>query len=1113
MESGKQYNLLIQKLDQFIRKFYLNRIIRGSLYLLGFVTIYFMVIALLENYFYFGTAGRKFLFYSFLLASLFTLVRWIIVPGMKYFRLGSTLSNEQAATIIGDHFGNVKDKLLNVLQLNEQARNNPDSSLLIAGIEQKTKELQPIPFKNAIDLGSNRKYLKYSVPPVLALLLLLFTAPSLIKKPVNRLINNDKEFEREAPFTFNVLNKSLKVAEFENYTLEVKMEGSSIPDQIDVVYNDNPYRLVKDSRGIFTYTFANVQEAFDFRLKAAGFNSKPYRLDVMKKAGMTDLNLKLVYPGYIGRPEEYVKGSGDIIVPFGTKVYWDIRTRLADRVVMEFDGNPTVNAQKVGDNRFAFLKTAMQDQDYKILTGNQALPVSDSMAYSIHVVMDEYPMISLEQYVDSSNQKLVYLSGNVSDDYGFTKLQMVQQIKSEDGKMKTRTVALQKPAAKQGFYSYLFDIESLKLSPGDDLTYFFEVYDNDGTKGPKSARTSVLNFKKPSVREMEKNIDKSTKEIQSDLEKMVKESKKVNDAINKLKEKLLQQKSLNWQDKEQLNKLLEKQKELQEQLKDTQKKLEEKRKAEEEIKQPNPEMKEKQDKLDEMIKEMQNPEEQKLMDKIRDLMDKLDKKESLKQLDQMSQQNEQQHKSLDRLMELMKQLELESKVQDQIDKLNELAEKEEKLAEQAENNQKDQEQLKKEQEQIKKDFEDVKKKMDEIQKENKDLKAPKKLDDQKEEQQQTDQDLQDAKEQLEKKDNKSASKSQKKAGKKMKNMAQNMQNDMAASEKEQIELDMKAVRQLLENIIGLSFTQEGLINQYNATMINTPKYVGLNREQKKVKSDFKMVDDSLQELSKRVVQIQSFIIKKVGEVNDNLDKTMENLEDRRKPEATANQQQSMTSLNDLALMLSEALQQMQMQAQSMPGSGSCSKPGGSNPSSGKTGKPGEMPQMDKITQGQQKMTEGMKQQMDQMKNGKKPGSEEFGQLAAQQAKIRKMLQDRDAQMKQNGQGKKQVQDIIDAMDQIEKDLVNKRLTNEMLRRQQDIVTRLLEEERAEREQDKDEQRKANQAQQQQNKIPPSMQEYIKKREAGIDELRPVYPALTPYYKRLVEQYYNQLSGK
>ena len=99
------------------------------------------------------------------------------------------------------------------------------------------------------------------------------------------------------------------------------------------------------------------------------------------------------------------------------------------------------------------------------------------------------------------------------------------------------------------------------------------------------------------------------------------------------------------------------------------------------------------------------------------------------------------------------------------------------------------------------------------------------------------------------------------------------------------------------------------------------------------------------------------------------------------------------------------------------------------------------------------------------------------------------------------------------MDQIEKDLVNKRLTNEMITRQEQIMVRLLEEERAQRSQEQDEKRKASQAIQQQSKVPASMQEYIKKREANIDEFRPVYPALTPYYKRLVEQYYNQLSGK
>lgn len=211
----------------------------------------------------------------------------------------------------------------------------------------------------------------------------------------------------------------------------------------------------------------------------------------------------------------------------------------------------------------------------------------------------------------------------------------------------------------------------------------------------------------------------------------------------------------------------------------------------------------------------------------------------------------------------------------------------------------------------------------------------------------------------------------------MKDMAKSMKNDMAASDQEQIELDMKAVRQLLENIIGLSFNQEGLLNQFNATAINTPKYVSLTRDQMKIKNDFKMVDDSLVALSKRVYQIETFILKKVGEINTNLDQSMDNLEERLKPVAANNQQLSMTNLNDLALMLSEVMEQMQQQASSsMPGSQMCNRPGGTGSpkegkegKDGKEGKEGNMPQMDKITQGQQKMNEAMKESLGKMKKG------------------------------------------------------------------------------------------------------------------------------------------------
>ncbi|MFO0469190.1 MAG: hypothetical protein ACK5ZX_07770, partial [Bacteroidota bacterium] len=105
-----QYEILINKLDQFIRKFYLNQLLKGTLYSVALIFVLFLTINTLEYYFYFPTFGRKALLFSFLGISGISLFNWVIVPSAKYFRLGKLISHEQAANIIGSHFNNVGDK-------------------------------------------------------------------------------------------------------------------------------------------------------------------------------------------------------------------------------------------------------------------------------------------------------------------------------------------------------------------------------------------------------------------------------------------------------------------------------------------------------------------------------------------------------------------------------------------------------------------------------------------------------------------------------------------------------------------------------------------------------------------------------------------------------------------------------------------------------------------------------------------------------------------------------------------------------------------------------------------------------------------------------------------
>jgi len=83
----------------------------------------------------------------------------------------------------------------------------------------------------------------------------------------------------------------------------------------------------------------------------------------------------------------------------------------------------------------------------------------------------------------------------------------------------------------------------------------------------------------------------------------------------------------------------------------------------------------------------------------------------------------------------------------------------------------------------------------------------------------------------------------------------------------------------------------------------------------------------------------------------------------------------------------------------------------------------------------------------------------------------------------------------------------------MIKRQEQILSRLLEFEKAEREQEYDNKRKAEVAEQYKRELPPSLEEYIKQREAEIEQYRTVSPALKPYYKSLVEGYFNTLKKK
>lgn len=1110
VNTSSKYSLLIEKLDQFIRKFYLNQLIKGSLYTLAVVLMLFISFNLLEYFFYFGTSVRKFIFYSFLFTVIGAGIYFILIPLFHYFRLGKLISHEEASKIIGQHFTDVKDKLLNVLHLKKQEETATNKDLLFASIEQKTESIQLVPFKAAIDLSKNKKYLKYALPPFFLLIFLLLAAPSIIKDSTYRIINNNKDFAKAAPFQFVIDKENLEVAQFEDFPLNIKVEGISLPNEIYVNIDGFQYKADKISNDEYTFLFRNVQKNTNFSIVAGTVSGETNTLEVIAKPNVADFKVTLNYPLYTGRKKEILSNVGDMIVPEGTVATWTLNTLNTNTVAFKFDDLSPVVSNQNEENVFGFKKTLVKDHLYQLLISNKRLPIPDSIQYAIQIIKDQFPTITVEEFRDSVDNANIFFAGNASDDYGINNLTFHYTIVKGGGKaLPEQIIKINKPTGNDFQFEYAVNVKELKLEPGDNMSYYFQVADNDAINGSKKAKSGVMSYVKPSYEEFKELENKNEEAIKDNLAESLKELEKIQERYKKLREKLLQEKELDFQSKKELEKLLDQQKDIEKKLEEAKKKMQENLKNQEEFEEQDPEIQEKQERMQELMEEATKTEEQELMEKIQELMQELEKDDALQMMEQFEMQNENKNKDMKRLLELYKQLEMEKEMKDQINKLEELAEKQEELAKKTEEEKEKKEELAKEQEKLNKEMDKVEKKQEELEKKNEELSPPKELgEDNKEKMEDIKDDMKESSKEMEKKesDSKKAAKSQKQAAKKMKKMAQDMQSSMEGGDQEQQAEDIKTIRQLLENLVTLSFDQEGLVKDFGNTAPTTPRYVNLVKEQFKIQNDFSVVEDSLTALSLRQDKLSSYITEKVTEIKYNLKSSIEQLEERQVNKGIESQRKTMTNMNDLALILSESMQNMQQQMSGgMPGSQMCQNPGGKGGQ-----KPGKVP-MDKISQGQQGLNEDMKGMGEKMKEGKEGSAKDFAQAAARQAALRKALQDMQKERQEQGKGTdNNLQEIINQMDKVETELVNKKLNAETLKRQQNILTRLLEADKAERQREQDEKRKSETADDTKKTMPPALQEYLKKRNAEAEMYKTVSPSLNAHFKNLVNEYYKAL---
>ena len=541
-----------------------------------------------------------------------------------------------------------------------------------------------------------------------------------------------------------------------------------------------------------------------------------------------------------------------------------------------------------------------------------------------------------------------YFSGQIEDDYGFSKLNFVYKLESWNENKKT-PLAVSSLFSFSNFYHF-FDLSSLDIEPGSVVDYYFEVWDNDQINGPKSSKTQMQTYKAPTEAELNTLAKENSNNFKAELNNSISQAKELKLELEKIKNDLLNKKNPDWEDKNKLENFLIKQKEFEEKISQVINQNKSNSLEQNQFNEKSKEVIEKTELLNKLFDQLMNEEMKKLYDELQKLLDQMDKNKLLDKMQDMELNQEDLLKELDRSLEQYKQLEFEQSFDKITESLKELAKEQSSLSEETKKKKENNFQLNKKEEQIKEKFNSIKENIDDLEKLNNELEYKNNMPNLEEKENQVLDDINKSMEDLEKNNNKKSSTSQKNAAEKMEKMAAEMESSQMEMQSQSIELDIKALRQLLENLVQFSFDQESIIKELKNLNSRDPKYVKLGQQQQKLQEDVKVIEDSLFALSKRVPLLGPHVNHEILSIKSHLDKSIKNITERKTAIATANQQYVMTSVNNLALILDDVQKQMQ---NSMPGSGQCNKPGGNS----------KKPSPD-----MKKMMEDMKKQLEQMKD-------------------------------------------------------------------------------------------------------------------------------------------------
>ena len=226
------------------------------------------------------------------------------------------------------------------------------------------------------------------------------------------------------------------------------------------------------------------------------------RLTVLPRPELQDLKVSVPSPAHTGLAPFDQRNEGDLDVPEGSQLRFQLGTRHA--------GTRPCAGAKIPRTLSRTWTTASAsrgwpptDLTYAFHPRSQDVSEEDSVRYRLRTIADRRPTIRVLEVPDSLSLNRIAFNGIVQDDYGFTVLRFVHRIRGGDAE----SLTLDRPSDREDGFIHLWDLTEAGIGLGDEVEYWFEVRDNDGVNGPKMTRSRTFVHQAPTAEELAQQLD------------------------------------------------------------------------------------------------------------------------------------------------------------------------------------------------------------------------------------------------------------------------------------------------------------------------------------------------------------------------------------------------------------------------------------------------------------------------------------------------------------------------------------------------------------------------------------------------------------------------------